>query len=322
MTGRATATLTLAALVLAAVVVSPSAWAQPEERVPSELWSEYPLDPQKGEVPPPSVETVPAREPRPVRPATPPQDDGEELVASPIFWVLLLVLLLVGAVLAAAMGALAPALETLTAVPARLRARVPSSALRAAASAPIRFGRRAAAEAPQALSRLAAPAAALARPARRARRPLIAAPRQVERLRDEDRRRTEASIGDALVDRARAYVFPEAAPEAVERGAGGALERCEIRWWRGYVKSQFYAHGVTEEGLEFVVATSPMFLWRRATPPPPTKAAVAARIALVETLVARGWERDEPRLRAGATEAPWFAGTFRRRVLAVAGTPT
>ena len=319
----------MTALVVAASVGVASAAAQDGERAPSELWSEYPLDPQKSETPPPvagdegagvpptDVDTVPRR----VQPATP-QGEGYELVASRLFWALLVVLILVVALAAAATGALPQAFEAVTAVPARLRARAPSAALRVALSAPVRLARRAAVDVPRTLSRLAVPAGAPMRLVRRSRGPVVAALRPVEVPAEQGTAREDTSVAETLVERVRQYsALPERAPDVDEHAVVAAgVERCEIRWWRGYLKSQFYAHAVTKEGLEVVVARSPMFRWRHAEPPSPTKAAVAARVALVETLVARGW-RVEPTPNDLVTRAPWFAGRFRYRVRAKARAP-
>ena len=345
MTGRATrvgAALMTALVVAASLDLAPKpASAQPGEGVPSELWSEYPLDPAKGETPPPvtgdgetpppvagdegagmppaGVDTVRRGEPRPVEPATPP-GEGEALLA--VFWVLLVVLLLGSALVIAATRALPRALESVTAVPARLRAHERSAALRVALASPVRLARRAAVDVPRNLSRLALPAGAPLRLVRRARRPLVTAPRRVEVPAEQGTAREDTSVAETLAERLREYVaLPERAPDVDEPAVVAAgVERCEIRWWRGYVKSQFYAHAVTKEGLEVVVARSPMFWWRHAEQPPPTKAAVAARMALVETLVAWGW-RVEPTPRNQVTRAPWFAGRFRYRVRANARAP-
>jgi hypothetical protein len=332
-TGRATpvGAALLTALVVAVSVGIASASAQESERPPSELWSEYPLDPQKSETPPPvvgdegagrppaDVDTVPRREPRPAAPATS-QAEGEEFIASPLIWILLVVLLLAVALAVAAMGALPQAVEALAGVAARLRARDRAAALRTAVATPVRIGRRAAADVPRALSRLTGPGAARVRRARRARRPVVAMPRRAKAAGPDVRVRETTGIAETLVERTRDYTMPEPAPKAEERVIARGIEHCEIRWWRGYLKSQFYAQAVTKEGIEVVVARSPMFRWRHAEPPAPTKAAVAARMALVETLVAQGW-RVEPTPRDSVTRAPWFAGRFRYRVRATSRAP-
>jgi hypothetical protein len=112
-------------------------------------------------------------------------------------------------------------------------------------------------------------------------------------------------MAETLVERTRSYVaLAEPAPDVGT--PYDDVERCEIRWWRGYVKSQFYALAVTSQGRELVLAWSPTFRWHRAELPPPTKAAVDARTALIETMAANGWRLDPARRRD-----PWFGGTFQ-----------
>ena len=81
---------------------------------------------------------------------------------------------------------------------------------------------------------------------------------------------------------------------------------CEIGWWRGYVKSDFYAHAVGAERGEYEAARSRQFWWRKNDPPPAEhNGARAAHDALVERLQAAGWE---PLGKA----SPWYAQRFRR----------
>jgi hypothetical protein len=127
-------------------------------------------------------------------------------------------------------------------------------------------------------------------------------------------RRREASAPDALtpaltVDRlaevAAAPVetapppAPEPAPQPspivrpaplVPLSQRDATTWCEIRWWRGYFASTFYAVvvvGATE--AEHVIAESPAFRWRRAEPPPDQPTAAAALKALLANLEEHGW---------------------------------
>ena len=82
-------------------------------------------------------------------------------------------------------------------------------------------------------------------------------------------------------------------------------EQCTIRWWRGYVNSDFYAvRSTDEEGLD-VVATSPPFRWSKAADPPQGGKAAAAHDALVESLLADGWEPH-------GAPATWYGWEFRR----------
>jgi hypothetical protein len=81
---------------------------------------------------------------------------------------------------------------------------------------------------------------------------------------------------------------------------------CEIGWWRGYVKSEFYAIALGPDRREYDAGRSRSFLWRKAAPPPPEHdRARAAHEALVQKLVDSGWE---PLGKAN----PWFAQRFRR----------
>jgi hypothetical protein len=85
-------------------------------------------------------------------------------------------------------------------------------------------------------------------------------------------------------------------------------EICEIAVWRGYAKSVFYGRldaSVVPEGTELAVAESPPFRFRGNGEPDRTEAAEAAYNALVERLVADGWELD-------ASGNAWYASRFRR----------
>lgn len=79
-------------------------------------------------------------------------------------------------------------------------------------------------------------------------------------------------------------------------------ELCEIAWWRGYLKSEFYA---VADGRE--LARSRSFRWRRERPPGSDhEAARSAHEALVARLEEAGWE---PLGQA----VPWYAQRFRRQ---------
>ena len=81
-----------------------------------------------------------------------------------------------------------------------------------------------------------------------------------------------------------------------------AWELCEIGWWRGYLKSEFYA---VADGREF--ARSRSFRWRGERPPASDdEAARAAHEALVARLAEAGWEPLGQAI-------PWYAQRFRRR---------
>jgi hypothetical protein len=81
---------------------------------------------------------------------------------------------------------------------------------------------------------------------------------------------------------------------------------CEIRWWRGYVKSEFYAVAVGEDGQESEIARSPQFFWRSDHPPPGDHdKARAAYEQLVARLTGAGWKQLGEAM-------PWYAQRFRR----------
>lgn len=85
-----------------------------------------------------------------------------------------------------------------------------------------------------------------------------------------------------------------------------AQDVCEIRWWRGYVKAEFYALAVGEDGQESEIGRSPQFFWRGSGPPADDhQKATAAHQKLVARLAAAGWE---PLGKA----VPWYAQRFRR----------
>jgi hypothetical protein len=86
-----------------------------------------------------------------------------------------------------------------------------------------------------------------------------------------------------------------------------ATETCTIEWWRGYLKSVFYARVRQADGNEYVAARSPGFWWRHSVPPPSSDTAVAAYQALVEQLTAHGWQLQPDR-----HDFPWWARNFRR----------
>jgi hypothetical protein len=91
----------------------------------------------------------------------------------------------------------------------------------------------------------------------------------------------------------------EPAPVAVP----APLDSCRIAWWRGYVRSRFYAYEGNGDGEAKVVAESPLFSWHSSEPPPETPAALAAHARLVATLEGLGWEPD-------GRGDDWFSGRF------------
>jgi len=82
---------------------------------------------------------------------------------------------------------------------------------------------------------------------------------------------------------------------------------CRIGWWRGYLRSNFYAYEQNGNGEMTLVAESPPFSWHSSEPPTESPAALAAYATLVEKLERLGWEPD------GAGEN-WFSGRFQRTI--------
>lgn len=83
---------------------------------------------------------------------------------------------------------------------------------------------------------------------------------------------------------------------------------CRIAWWRGYLRSRFYAYEGNGDGETKLVAESPLFSWHSSEPPPESAAALAAYARLIETLERLGWEPDGP-------GENWFSGRFQRAIV-------
>jgi hypothetical protein len=97
---------------------------------------------------------------------------------------------------------------------------------------------------------------------------------------------------------------------APQRGAAiPSWSFCEIAWWRGFVRSEFYVRSL--DGSEAPPWRSHGFRWRRQERPPETEETLAARDEVIAKLVADGWEP------IGAGNA-WYAHRFRRRLGPVA----
>jgi hypothetical protein len=97
-----------------------------------------------------------------------------------------------------------------------------------------------------------------------------------------------------------------------------AAEVCAIDWWRGYIRSEFYAVVIDAGGGHGEIGRSPSFSWWKAKPPPAGHAgARAAHDALVAKLVEAGWKT------VGSNWHPWYAVRLRRPTMlrALAGGP-
>jgi hypothetical protein len=84
-------------------------------------------------------------------------------------------------------------------------------------------------------------------------------------------------------------------------------ERCEIEWWRGYVKSDFYAVAFRPTGEWYVAERSPSFRWRQSEPPQEGEAGREEHAHLAGRLVADGWEPV-------GNGPVWYQKRFRRLV--------
>jgi hypothetical protein len=89
------------------------------------------------------------------------------------------------------------------------------------------------------------------------------------------------------------------------KAAATGWETCTIEWWRGYVKSDFYAVATQPDGRKRVAARSNLFRWRGEEPPPESDATQTSLRLLVESLEDEGWER------VGSGER-WFELSFQR----------
>jgi hypothetical protein len=79
--------------------------------------------------------------------------------------------------------------------------------------------------------------------------------------------------------------------DAPARASAGETRtrECEVEWWRGYVKSAFYAIETSSVGFGRDIASSPFFRWRSRDVPRETPEAAAALRSLVESLEREGW---------------------------------
>jgi hypothetical protein len=89
---------------------------------------------------------------------------------------------------------------------------------------------------------------------------------------------------------------PPAVPTEVSEPAPPpeAEATCEIRFWRGYLKANFYACVFGHDGQPLAVAESPFFRAHGNGIPDKTEEAVAAYDALRQRLELSGWEHAAP----------------------------
>lgn len=96
--------------------------------------------------------------------------------------------------------------------------------------------------------------------------------------------------------------------EAAAAPAHPATElTCEILFWRGYVKSGFYARVFSEDGEPLSIHESPYFRLKGNGIPESTGEALAAHTELCESLERDGW-------RLLGTGQAWFEQSFRQPV--------
>jgi hypothetical protein len=110
-----------------------------------------------------------------------------------------------------------------------------------------------------------------------------------------------------LSPRARRVIEYTQAPAPLPKVAAAGWERCTIEWWRGYVKSDFYALATQPDGRQRVAGRSNLFRWHGEEPPPESDATEKSLRLLVEALEDDGWEHD------GRGEL-WYELSFKRPV--------
>jgi hypothetical protein len=94
--------------------------------------------------------------------------------------------------------------------------------------------------------------------------------------------------------------------------SAASWEICEIGCWRGYLKAEFYARRLGENGEE--LARSPMFRWSRGDSLPHDGKALVAHEALVAKLREEGWEPI-------GQARPWYVQRFRRAIAGIYDLP-
>lgn len=112
------------------------------------------------------------------------------------------------------------------------------------------------------------------------------------------------------VEEPRRAVTPEEAGYRLDppRKQQALAPTCEIRVFRGYVKSQFYAAVAASDGRSpYAAGTSPWFRWRDTAAPSPEPDIVGARDQLLKVLAADGWVRV-------GQGAEWYSDRLERQV--------
>jgi hypothetical protein len=133
-----------------------------------------------------------------------------------------------------------------------------------------------------AVGSVAAPSIRLAVPGGHAGEPIPLPREPMPRPGRSERRRTRRG-------QATRSTPPRQTPPPPLATASDESTTCEIEWFRGYVKSQFYVLLDSPwEGSPRRIE-SPWFAWRQADPPPPLPEIVAARDRLLAKLEGDGW---------------------------------
>ena len=292
MTGLRVLAACAAALVLGGAGAFAAA-AATSDRPPTQLWSEFPLFPTTTSVPPKAPLVAARPGPGVVRVVAPASEDiSLFLVAGVAFG------------FAAAGTALAIALFTGVQALRRRHRDEPAPAFEAA---PARAVAAPATPAPAPTFK-AAPARAVAAPATPAPAPTFkAAPARAVAAPAAPAASAPPPAAPTLVD-----VVPSPARPAVRPLQ--APEEVVVTFWRGYVKSRYYATATASDGTETTIAASPFFRLKRKQPVEESVDARDALDTLRRELAELGWEpvkTDET-----------FASLFRRQSSATGGGGT
>lgn len=136
-------------------------------------------------------------------------------------------------------------------------------------------------------------------------------PKPVQTLKRKLRSSEEADQTDVLKQKLarppRKRRQPPLAPSPITAAPGFTADReCRIEWWRGYVRSEFYATERTLDDGEAVLLRSPSFRWAKPSPPPALPHVAEAHAALVADLEAAGWI-------VSGRSGEWYALELKRR---------